>query len=119
MLGRPLLAWNRKLQLAAQKHGDYQSTTGEFGHFEREPARRSPVERLRAEGYTGGGGENCHMGDSGPEGAHVGWIHSSGHHRQVLSERAHELGVGVSGSYWTQNYGDGTEWRETKLAPAR
>lgn len=110
MLGRALLAWNRKLQLAAQKHGDYQSKTGEFGHFEQDPARHGPVERMRAEGYKGGGGENCHMGDSGPEGAHVGWTHSSGHHRQILSERAHELGVAVSGSCWTQDYGDGSEW---------
>lgn len=115
MLGRAQLAWNRKLQLAAQKHSDYQSKTGEFGHFEQDPARRSPFERMKLEGYRSGGGENCHMGDSGPEGAHVGWIHSSGHHRQVLSERAHELGVGVSGSYWTQNYGDGNEW---SAAPA-
>jgi uncharacterized protein YkwD len=110
MLGRALLAWDRKLQLSAQKHGDYQSKTGDFGHFEPDPARHGPVERMRAEGYPGGGGENCHMGDSGPEGAHVGWTHSSGHHRQILSPSAHELGVAVSGSVWTQNFGDGSEW---------
>ncbi len=110
MLGRALLAWNRKLQLAAQKHSDYQSLTGEFGHFEKDPARHGPTERMRLEGYKSGGGENCHMGDSGPEGAHVGWIHSSGHHRQILSERSHELGVAVSGSCWTQNFGAGSEW---------
>jgi uncharacterized protein YkwD len=112
MLGRALLCWNRRLQLSAQKHSDYQSKTGEFGHFEKDPARHGPTERMRAEGYKGGGGENCHMGDSGPEGAHVGWTHSSGHHRQILSERAREFGVGVSGGYWTQNYGDTPERRD-------
>ena len=50
------------------------------------------------------------MGDSGPEGAHVGWIHSSGHHRQILSLTSHELGVAVSGECWTQNFGAGSEW---------
>ncbi|MBK7645287.1 MAG: CAP domain-containing protein [Planctomycetes bacterium] len=110
MLGRAQLAWNRKLQLSAQKHSDYQSLTGDFGHFEKDPARKSPFDRMRAEGYKGGGGENCHMGDSGPQGAHEGWIHSSGHHRQVLSESAHELGVAISGPYWTQNFGNGNEW---------
>ena len=110
MLGRAQLAWNRRLQLSAQKHSDYQSTTGEFGHFEKDPARHAPGDRMRAEGYKAGGGENCHMGDSGAEGAHLGWTHSSGHHRQVLSPAAHELGVGVSGNCWTQNYGDGSEW---------
>jgi len=110
MLGRGLLAWNRKLQLAAQKHSDYQSLTGDFGHFEKDPERHGPAERMRLEGYKSGGGENCHMGDSGAEGAHLGWIHSSGHHRQILSPGAHELGVALSGSYWTQNYGAGSEW---------
>jgi len=110
MLGRALLAWNRKLQLSAQKHSDYQSLTGDFGHFEKDPARHGPTERMRAEGYKSGGGENCHMGDSGAEGAHVGWIHSSGHHRQILSPGAHELGVALSGEYWTQNFGAGSEW---------
>jgi uncharacterized protein YkwD len=112
MFGRALLSWNRKLQLSAQKHSDYQSLTGDFGHYEKDPARHGPTERMRAEGYKGGGGENCHMGDSGAEGAHEGWIHSSGHHRQILSERAREFGVGVSGSYWTQNYGDTPERRD-------
>jgi len=116
LLGRALLAWNRKLQLSAQKHADYQSLTGDFGHFEKDPARHGPVERMRAEGYKGGGGENCHMGDSGAEGAHQGWIHSSGHHRQILSPDAHELGVAISGSYWTQNFGDGMEWNAEKPA---
>lgn len=118
LLGRALLAWNRKLQISAQRHADYQSLTGEFGHSEQDPARRGPVERMRAEGYKSGGGENCHMGDSGAEGAHQGWIHSSGHHRQILSEGAHELGVAISGSYWTQNFGDGSEWNAEKPAGA-
>lgn len=110
LLGRHLLAWNPKLQLAARQHSAWMSKTGKFGHFEDEPAMRTPFDRMKAQGYPQGGGENCHMGDSGPEGAHVGWTHSSGHHRQILSPTAREFAAGLSGSYWTQNYGTGTEY---------
>jgi|694.fasta_scaffold46178_2 uncharacterized protein YkwD len=110
MLGRHLLAWNQKLQSAAREHSQWMSTTGRFGHFQDEPALRTPFDRMRAEGYLQGAGENVHMGDSGPEGAHVGWTHSSGHHRQILSPTAREFAAGLSGPYWTQNYGTGTEY---------
>ena len=72
--------------------------------------RRSPVDRLRLAGYMGGGSENCSLGDSGAEGAHVGWLHSSGHHRNILFATHREMASAVAGIYWTQNFGGGHEF---------
>jgi len=110
MLGRRVLAWNTRIQAAAQGHADYMANTGDFGHFEKDPARRTPADRLKLAGYRWGGSENCHMGDSGPEGAHVGWTHSSGHHRNLLASGHLEMASGVAGFCWTQNFGGGTEF---------
>ncbi len=117
MLGRRVLAWNPKIQAAAQKHADYMSLTGDFGHFEIDPARRTPEDRLKAEGYKLGGSENCHAGDSGAEGAHLGWTHSSGHHRNLLVATHREMASGIAGPYWCQNFGAGREF-EAQLAPS-
>lgn len=114
MLGRIVLSWNPKLQAAAQIHSDYMSTSGDFGHFEPDPKRHSPEDRMRLQGYTGGEGENCHMGDSGAEGAHVGWLHSSGHHRNILEPLHREMACAVSGSYWTQDFGNASEMRAAR-----
>jgi len=117
LLGRRALAWNPKIQAAAQGHADYMSLTGNFGHFEPDPARHGPAERLKLAGYPGGGSENCHMGDSGAEGAHLGWTHSSGHHRNLLIESHREMASGIAGPYWCQNFGAGREF-EARLAPS-
>ncbi|MCY2961378.1 MAG: CAP domain-containing protein [Planctomycetota bacterium] len=120
MLGRRVLAWNPKIQAAAQKHADYMSLTGDFGHFEPDPARHAPEDRLKAEGYALGGSENCHAGDSGAEGAHVGWTHSSGHHRNLLIATHREMASGIAGPYWCQNFGAGREFEaQLELKPAR
>lgn len=116
MLGRRVLAWNPKIQDAAQGHSDYMSLTGDFGHFEKDPARKGPVERLKLAGYTFGGGENCAMGGFGPEGAHSGWTQSSGHHRNLLGPKHREMASAISGPYWTQNFGSGQEYEP--LLPA-
>ena len=72
-----------------------------------DPERRTPMDRMRKEGYTKGAGENCMRGGGGPEAAHNGWCHSSGHHRNLLYEGHTEMGTALSGSYWVQNFGGG------------
>jgi uncharacterized protein YkwD len=118
MLGRCVLAWNPRIQVAAQGHSDWMSLTGTFGHFETEPERRTPVDRLRLAGYTGGGSENCSLGATGAEGAHVGWLHSSGHHRNILVATHREMASAIAGIYWTQNFGAGREY-EHELSPKK
>ncbi|HIG11280.1 MAG: CAP domain-containing protein [bacterium] len=106
MFGHRALAWNPLLQHSAGMHSDYMALTGDFGHFEKgDPDRRSPFDRMRLVGYDRGASENCYMGGGSPDGAHDGWIHSSGHHRNILMPGHREMASGLSGAYWTQNFG--------------
>jgi len=106
LLGRGALAWNPKLQAAAQGHSDYMANSGNFGHFEEgDPARRTPMDRMSLVGYTLGAGENCSMGRGDPRSAHEGWCQSSGHHRNLLADGHREMASAIASSYWTQNFG--------------
>ncbi len=109
MFGRRVVAWNPDLQIASSMHSEYMARTGDFGHFEKgDPERRSPFDRMRLAGYNMGASENCHMGSGSPEGAHGGWIRSSGHHRNLLMSGHREMASAQVSSYWTQNFGTGT-----------
>ena len=106
MLGRPSLTWDMRLQEAAHLHSDYQSRTGEFGHYQKEPATRTPFDRMRLAGYPRGASENCALGASDPAGAHANWMRSSGHHRNIIMASHKQMASAVSGNIWTQNYGN-------------
>jgi len=113
MLGRPALAWNPRIQAACRGHSDYQANSGNFGHENtHDPARRWPADRMRLEGYDFGAAENCAMGRGDPLSAHVGWCHSSGHHRNLLSAHHREMASANAGGIWTQCFGHGTDFLE-------
>lgn len=117
LLGRQSVAWDPLIQAAAAVHSDYMSRTGNFGHFEEDvPGRRTPFDRMREQGYDRGVSENCHAGSGSPEGAHQGWTHSSGHHRNLLMTGHTEMATAVAGPYWTQNFGMG-EASRAELPP--
>jgi uncharacterized protein YkwD len=107
MMGRRIVAINEKLGRAARKHSDWMVSVGRLSHEQDNPKTRSPSDRVQLEGYGGGASENICVGHDDPEGAHYGWCHSSGHHRNICSDSHTELGVGKSSSYWTQNFGGG------------
>ena len=66
-----------------------------------------PWDRMGKAGYKGGSmSENITQGRASPLDAHLSWLHSSGHHRNILSDWA-DQGVGQSGGLWTQNFGNG------------
>ena len=66
-----------------------------------------PWDRMGKAGYKGAGAsENITAGRGSPLDAHLSWLHSSGHHRNILSNWD-DLGVGQSGGLWTQNFGTG------------
>jgi uncharacterized protein YkwD len=112
MLGRRVLAWNPKLQAAAQGHSEYMANTGHFGHFEEgDPQRRSPFDRMKLAGYSRGVSENCAMVGGDPKAAHDGWLRSSGHHRNILMSGHREMASGSASNYWTQNYGADTAFQ--------
>jgi hypothetical protein len=106
LLGRGALAWNPKIQAAAQGHSEYMANSGNFGHVEEgDPARRTLMDRLGLVGYTLGGGENISMGRGDPRSAHEGWCQSSGHHRNLLGKDHREMASAIASAYWTQNFG--------------
>lgn len=107
MLGLHALAIDVRLYQAALKHSTYMEQTGNFDHNTNVPGRRTPAERCKAEGYDAGVGENIAFGYPSPESVHLGWYNSSGHHRNMVHDRYYQIGVGRSGTYWTQNFGMG------------
>ena len=51
------------------------------------------------------GGENVLFGTVLPKEAFEWWSRSPGHRSNMLGSLWTEIGVGVSGIYWTQNFG--------------
>ena len=107
MLGRPSLTWDPKLQAAAHNHSEYQSRTGEFGHYQKDPATRTPFQRMKLAGYNHGVSENCAKGSSDPAAVLANWMRSSGHHRNMIKADHTQMASAISGDIWTQNYGTG------------
>jgi uncharacterized protein YkwD len=107
MLGLHALAIDVRLYQAALKHSTYMEQTGNFDHNTSVPGRRTPSERCKAEGYDPGVGENIAFGYPSAESVHIGWYNSSGHHRNMVLTGYYQIGVGRSGTYWTQNFGMG------------
>jgi uncharacterized protein YkwD len=98
-----------RLVRSSRLHSEDMVRRGYFAHNAQLPAPHgvSPFDRMRTAGYTGGGAsENIHNGSPSPEGAHESWIHSSGHHRNILSAWV-DMGTGQAGRMWTQNFGAG------------
>lgn len=101
-----------RLVTAARLHSQDMERRGFFAHeAPPNPAtgepRTSPFDRMRKAGYEGyGASENICAGAGDPTAAHVMWCHSSGHHRNILSSWT-DMGTGVSGTRWTQNFGTG------------
>ena len=112
MFGLAPLAWNARLQAASQGHSDYMRKHARMGHLEDDPELRTVADRCARVGYRGVTAENCvhHEGGAGP--AFTWWVHSSGHHRNLLLQRFSEVGVSSARSWWTQNLGDGDEYLE-------
>jgi uncharacterized protein YkwD len=92
------------------------ANTGTFSHFSTLPNLRSPFDRMKAEGYLAGIGENIAL-SPGPDAAFYGWAHSSGHHRNMLAETHSEFGCAGISRYWVQNFGAGDEFRTNAAWP--
>jgi len=116
MFGRQPVRIVEKLVLSSRGHCAEMSKLGYFGHFSPTPGRKTPWDRMKLQGYDHGVSENCIQGQTNPQGAHDGWCHSSGHHRNILMAPWTEMGTGHFGSLMTQNYGQAPKW--SKEAPA-
>lgn len=116
MMGRNILAVNPKIHRAARGHAVEMGALGYFGHFSPKPERRTPYQRMRLEGYDAGVSENCAKTASAAD-AHRRWLHSSGHHRNILMPSHTEFGVGNAGPLWVQNFGMGDGYKSNEHLP--
>lgn len=109
MMGRRPLVVDLRVLAAARAHCDEMERLGYFGHISPVAERRTPYDRMRLAGYGHGGSENIATNDSAT-GAHSAWLHSSGHHRNILGEAHTEFACGQRGRLWTQNFGAGRDF---------
>jgi hypothetical protein len=106
MMGHIPLSADLRLVNSSRGHCEEMSKLGYFSHFSPTPGRRSPFDRMRLAGYPRGAGENLAINLS-PVAAHIAWLHSSGHHRNLLFPGHVDMGTGNVGRYWCQNFGRG------------
>ncbi len=103
--GLPPLTLSPELQDAAQSYSDVLASSGCFAHT------CGPMpdfsSRDEAAGYTDWTslGENIAFGYATPEDVVAGWMASPGHRANILSPNFTEIGVGLEGTYWTQEFG--------------
>ncbi len=101
------LYWNEGLGAAANYHSTDMNVDGYFDHDSNDGTSWS----TRIYSFYSGStiGENIAWGYSSPYSAVVeGWMCSGGHRANIMSTSFDELGTGVSGTYYTQDFGSGS-----------
>jgi uncharacterized protein YkwD len=107
----PLQA-NPVLVGVARAHSQDMGEHAYFAHNSQDG--RSPFDRMRDAGYSGGlMGENIAAGQPTPAAVMDAWMHSEGHRANILNCGFHVIGICVAtvagspyGIYWTQDFGD-------------
>lgn len=105
---------NMLLEAAAQDYADDMHDRNFFSH--ESPDGTTFDQRIEAAGYPGPCdrpgcrmriymGENLAKGFDTPESVLKGWMDSPGHRANILSENFSEVGLGISGNYWSQSFG--------------
>lgn len=114
-MGLKDLRYNAKLEKAAQDHTDDMNTHDYFSHTGLSGSK--PVDRIRNAGYLASFeacnctksytvGENIALGQTTPEQVIEDWMESPDHRKNILNEDYDEIGIGISGNYWAQNFGN-------------
>lgn len=89
----------------AQAHSQDMVDRAYFNHTN--PDNQTPFDRLNTAGISYQyAAENIASGQTTPEQVVSAWMNSSGHRANILSTRFTRLGVGVSGTLWTQVFTD-------------
>jgi hypothetical protein len=97
------LRWNPELAGAARRHSQDMLEHGNFGHV----GSDGSTLRDRLSFFPGTVGENVSSGYSDPEDATLeGWMCSPSHREILMGSRWDELGTGMAGPYFTQDFGD-------------
>lgn len=104
LVGQNALEIDPKLCNASRGHSADMARLRFFDHTSPVPGKRTPSDRARAAG-TSGGGENIYMGSTDPLAANRGWFYSPGHHKNMFSPGYRRVGLGNEGRHWTQMFG--------------
>ena len=108
LMGLRALRLDDRLVRAAQAHCRFMNSSGKFAHkIPGHPVGTSPKARARRYGFTKLVGENIAKGCTTSGGALRIWLHSAGHHRNILATKFSTLGTGHTEAYWTQVFGHG------------
>ncbi|MCE9582881.1 MAG: CAP domain-containing protein, partial [Planctomycetes bacterium] len=118
MMGLQAVEAQEALGRAARKHSAEMEKLGYFAHESPTKGLVSPGERCAADGYSGYRGENIEMGTHTGTESFWGWYNSSGHHRNMLGAGHTQIGLGKSGTYWTEDFGAGGPSMKDKTADA-
>jgi uncharacterized protein YkwD/pSer/pThr/pTyr-binding forkhead associated (FHA) protein len=104
MMGLQAVKIHDLLTLAARKHSNHMQSVGQLAH--EGIGDGTPSSRVKAEGYSGGVGENCYMSSNGatPQGGFDGWYWSHGHHLNMIGNWI-SIGPGCAPNYYTTNFG--------------
>ena len=95
------VSWNIQLENAAGGHSAFMEQTGDLSHTG--SGGSDAGDRLLAEGYDWYAyGENIAEGYTTEDEVIAAWLNSEGHCENIMSPEFEEMGVGVSGRYWTQ-----------------
>lgn len=103
-MGLPILKWNEQAATVAKSHSQDMLTHQFFDHVSASTGM-DPFDRMEKEGirfHTAG--ENIAMGYFDAIEAHHGWMNSLGHRKNILNKDFTTLGVGLAGTYFTQNF---------------
>lgn len=108
-MGMSLLQWEDNAAAAAKKHSQDMAENDYFSHFSKDGT--TPKQRLQNQGISGTGfAENICAGSPDAISMVIGWIGSSGHRKNILSNMKY-IGVGAAyssssdyGTYATQDF---------------
>jgi uncharacterized protein YkwD len=98
------VVWNNLLESAAQAHSEDMNKNNFFDHTGSDG--NNAGYRISQAGYAWATyGENIAKGYNSADDVMLGWIKSEGHCKNIMNPNFKEMGVALSGSYWTQVFG--------------
>lgn len=108
----PALKRNALLDQSSLAHAKDMHTRKFFAH--ENPEGKVALDRIRSTGYLASTrgyavGENIAKGQENPVEVMRGWMNSPGHRENILSDKYSEIGIGLYGEVWVQNFGDTTK----------
>jgi uncharacterized protein YkwD len=104
LVGLNALLIDPNLCEAARDHSKDMQELGFFAHESPVAGKKTPWDRAKRCGTTASG-ENIFMGSADPHGANRGWFYSPGHHKNMFNPSQRRIGLGCTGSHWTQMFG--------------